>query len=41
MSAVTIIAPIQHEPELSAKTIVVIGSRLPFMGRTCGRRRGI
>ena len=41
MSDATITAPIRHEPELSGQIIVVIGGRLLFMGRTCGRRRGI
>jgi hypothetical protein len=41
MSAAIITAPIRHGPELSGQTIVVIGGRLLFMGRTCGRRRGI
>ena len=34
MSDATITAP-------AGKLIVVIGGRLLFMGRTCGRRRGI
>jgi hypothetical protein len=31
--------PVRHEPELSGQTIVFIGDRLLFIGRTCGRRR--